>query len=588
MTFSFLPTTKQEMYAKGWQSIDIILITGDAYIDHPSFGAALIGRFLEEHGYKVGIIAQPDWENPDDFKALGKPNLFFGITAGNLDSMIANYTAEKRKRRTDSYSEGGEPGRRPDRACLVYSNCVRQAFPGVPIVLGGLEASCRRFVHYDYWSNKLRRSILFDSRADVLVYGMGEQSLLRITECIKNGEKDFSGIPNTAYITRKIPETTHLNLASYETLLENKKEYARTTLLYAKEISKKESIQIIQECQNRYVVVEPPKPLTTQELDHIYELPFTRKAHPKYIKPVPANGFVKYSVVSHRGCYGGCSFCSLGMHQGKYIVSRSKKSILNEVKNIIVKQSDFKGSILDVGGPSANMYGSFCTSQKGCTRTSCLYPVICKNLKHQQSQHLAILNEISRVPEIKNVFVNSGVRFDLALKDPNYIDKICAKHVSGQMSIAPEHICGDVLALMQKPSFKVYKEYVAQFRKASKKYDKKQYLIPYFIAAHPGCTLQHMYELSIYLKENHMRVEQVQNYIPIPLTLSEAMYYSGYDVFSLTKIHVPKEEERLMQRALLQPYIKSNHNLLKKALKILNKERSFSFLTGSSLSYRKN
>jgi uncharacterized radical SAM protein YgiQ len=578
MKFPFLPTTIQEMQAKGWHSLDIIIITGDAYIDHPSFGAALIGRFLENQGYTVGIIAQPDWKNPDDFKALGKPNLFFGITAGNLDSMIANYTAEKRKRRTDSYSEDGKTGMRPDKACLVYSNCVRQAFPKVPIVFGGIEASCRRLVHYDYWSNKLRRSILFDSRADVLVYGMGEQSLLKIAEGIKNGV-DLFGIPNTAYITKEVPNSTFVNLASYETLLEDKKEYAKTTLLYAKEISKKEPNKIIQACQGRYVVIEPPKPLTSQELDHIYELPFTRKAHPKYKNPVPANGFVKYSVVSHRGCYGGCSFCSLGMHQGKYIVSRSKKSILNEVKNIIVKQSDFKGSILDVGGPSANMYASFCASQKGCIRISCLYPEICKKLKHKQSEHLAVLNDILRIFEVKNVFVNSGVRFDLALKDPNYIDKLCAKHVSGQMSIAPEHICGDILALMQKPSFETYKEYVDQFRKASKKYGKKQYLIPYFIASHPGCTLKHMYDLAIYLKNNHMRVEQVQNYIPIPLTLSEAMYYSGYDVFSLKKIHIPKEEERLMQRALLQPYIESNHLFLRKALKLLNKEGSFSFLT---------
>jgi uncharacterized radical SAM protein YgiQ len=578
MTFSFLPTTTKEMHKKGWDSLDIILVTGDAYIDHPSFGASLIGRYLESHGYKVGIIAQPDWNNIENFQVLGKPNLFFGVTAGNLDSLIANYTSEKRKRKTDSYSENGTPGLRPDRASLVYCNCLKQCYPDSIIVLGGIEASLRRLTHYDYWSDKLRRSILFDSRANILVYGMGEKALISIAERVKN-LAPLTDIPNTAYISNKEPAGNNLTLESYETLQKDKKAYAQSAMIYAQEIAKKEPRRVIQACQNRYTVIEPPKIVTSKELDDIYHLPFTRLAHPKYQQQIPAYSFVKQSVVSHRGCYGGCSFCSLGAHQGKYIVSRTANSIISEIKNIVSKQPDFKGTILDVGGPSANMFGSYCLSKTGCSRTSCLYPNICKNLKHQQLKHLDILKDILKLPNIKNVFINSGIRIDLALQEPTYIDKVCEKHVCGQLSVAPEHSSTPVLNLMHKYNFETYKTFIKKFQQANKKYNKKQFTIPYFIAAHPGCSLLDMYELAIYLKENRIKLEQVQNFIPIPLTLSEAMYYSGYDVYTMKKIPIPKGEERLLQRALLQPHIKSNHNLLRKALKIIGKEHKFNFLS---------
>ncbi|MCP4049778.1 MAG: YgiQ family radical SAM protein [bacterium] len=565
------------MKQKGWASVDIIIVSGDAYIDHPSFGPAVIGRYLEYYGYKVGIIAQPDWKNTSAFKVMGKPALFFGVTAGNLDSMISNYTSEKRKRKTDAYSENGETGMRPDRAAIVYSNCIKQCYPESLIVLGGLEASLRRMVHYDYWSEKLRRSILFDSRADILVYGMGESAVLKIAQNIA-GKLPLTKISNTACITKKLPDRDYILLPGYEELQKDKKLYAETALTYMREISKKYPLPVVQPCNNRYLVLEVPGRIDTQILDSIYNLPFTRKAHPGYKREVPAFGFVKQSVVSHRGCYGGCSFCSLGAHQGKFIVSRTRQSLLAEIKNSICSQPDFKGSILDVGGPSANMYGSICSNKKECDRISCLYPEICQFLRYKQTAHLSLLDSISKVPGIKNVFVNSGVRFDLALKDSSYIDAVCRSHTGGQLSIAPEHISESVLRLMQKPVFKTYELFVRAFIKANKKYNKKQYIIPYFISAHPGTTLLDMYHLAVYLKKKCLQVQQVQNYIPVPLTLSEAMYYSEYNIFNMKKIHVPKGEERLMHRALLQPHIKANHRLLKKALKKINKENMFLFL----------
>jgi uncharacterized radical SAM protein YgiQ len=578
LTFPFLPTNLTEAQQKGWDTLDIILVSGDAYIDHPSFGPALVGRFLESFGYKVGIIPQPDWKNPTSFQVLGKPNLFFGVTAGNLDSMVSNYTSEKRPRKTDMYSEDNRTGQRPDRATLVYTNCLKQCFPDTPIILGGLEASLRRLVHYDYWSNKLRRSILFDSRADLLVYGMGEVALLSLAQNLKN-QLPLVNIPNTAYISDYLPNCDYLLLSSYEELLEDKILYAKNALLYAKEISKKSPRVITQPCQNKYVIIEPLKPISPQMLDSVYHLPFMRKAHPRYKKNIPAFGFVKNSVVSHRGCFGGCSFCSLSAHQGRQIISRSKESILTEINNFISADPQFDGVILDVGGPSANMYQSTCSIKTECSRLSCLYPNVCQNLKHNQAKHLELLTAICKLPKIKKVFVNSGLRFDLALCDKNYIEQICKNHVCGQLSIAPEHISGPVLNLMQKPSFSIYEKFVEEFNKANYKYDKKQYLIPYFIAGHPGSTLDNMFELALYLKKHHLKIEQVQNYIPLPLTLSEAMYYSEHDVWNLKKIHVAKGEERLMQRALLQPYLITNHNYLKKALQKIGKSNMFAYLS---------
>lgn len=589
--FPFLPTTQNEIRQKGWTSVDIILITGDAYIDHPSFGAAIIGRYLESFGFKVGIIPQPDWQTDTDFLALGKPNLCFGVTAGNLDSMIANYTAEKKPRNKDDYSENGEPQNRPDQAILVYCNKIKQLFPNIPIIIGGIEASLRRISYYDYWSNRVRRSILLDSRADLLVYGMGEKAILSAVEHLQNN-KPLVGIPNTAYLATKLPTTTHtletniqtdhspyILLDSHETVSSDKLAFLKTTLLHERECAKKHPRRIIQACQNRYIVIEPPESLSSTELDTVYRLPFMRKAHPRYKKSIPGFRFVQDSVVSHRGCYGGCSFCTLTVHQGKHIVSRSEDAILEEVTNCIITQPDFKGHILDVGGPSANMYKSQCIHPQDCARLSCLVPSICRFLKPQQHAHLALLQKINQLPAIKKVFVNSGIRFDLALKDPQYIKGITQSHVSGQLSLAPEHTQPAILKLMQKPGFELYESFLKIFQKANQENHLKQFVVPYFIASHPGCTLQDMFELSLYLRKNNLRIEQVQNFIPIPMTLSAAMYYTELDPFTLKPLHVAKGEERFFQRALLQPTLPANAIYLKKALKRIGKEKFEKYLT---------
>ncbi|MDD5457144.1 MAG: YgiQ family radical SAM protein [Candidatus Margulisbacteria bacterium] len=573
MSFDFLPTNRQEMAEKSWESVDIIIISGDAYIDHPSFGPALIGRFLEANGFKVAIIPQPDWHKDEDFFVCGKPNLFFGITAGNMDSMIANYSSEKHRRKEDEYSEKGEAGKRPDRAVIVYSNMIKKLFPGTPIIVGGIEASLRRLTHYDYWSDNIRRSILFDSRADLLVYGMAEKAITEAAHRLRHLQT-LRGIKNTAYIADPdyYAHQDHVELPAHEDILNDSVLLLKATINYERECAKRYPQTIIQRCQGKAIIIEPPDALSSDELDNIYELPFIRQAHPRYKHPVPAFGFVKNSVVSHRGCYGGCSFCTLNMHQGKYIISRSYGSIINEIKNVIMKQPDFTGHILDIGGPSANMYGHTCISNQGCTRVSCVYPVICPNMNMDFQKQLKLLDDIRRLPGIKNVFINSGIRYDLALQNNKYIEQLARYHVSGQLSIAPEHCSEKVLKIMHKPSFGKYLDFLKQFETANKRYNKEQYVIPYFIASHPGCTLNDMYELALYMKKNNLRVKQVQNFIPIPMTLSAAMYYSERDPETSKHIHVAKGEERLWQRALLQPWLKINQKNVSKALQKIGKK----------------
>jgi len=578
MSFNFLPTNKTEMKQKGWSSIDVVIITGDAYVDHPSFCAAIIGRYLESQGFTVGIIAQPDWKRDEDFLSMGTPNLFFGITAGNLDSMIANYSPEKKHRRKDEYSEGGISGNRPDRAVIVYSNIVRKLFSDTPIVIGGIEASLRRLAYYDYWDNKIRRSILFDTRAEVLVYGMGEKAIAQIAKNIQNGDS-LKGIKNTAYISDSLPADDHIILPSFEEVSEDKVKYSQSVKEYYTESVKKKPRTIVQMSQKKYVITETPGVINNDELNSVYMLPFTREAHPKYQKPIPAFSFVKHSVVSHRGCYGGCSFCTLNLHQGKYINSRSIESMLKEIKDIIIPQKDFKGYILDIGGPSANMYASKCEKDEGCIRVSCLVPNKCNNLKVDFQKQLQLLRQASSIKGIKKVFVNSGVRVDLALKCPEYMHELVANHVSGQLSIAPEHMSPSVLNAMNKPEFSIYEKFFSLFDKISSDVGKKQYIIPYFIASHPGSSLTDMYMLAMYLKKNKMRVEQVQNYTPIPMTLSSCMYYTGINPMTGKPVYVPKSEERLLQRALLQPQFEDNRVLVRKALKMLGKEKDYAYLT---------
>ncbi len=581
----FLPITKEDLKKRKIDQLDIILITGDAYIDHPSFGPVLIARYLETQGFSVGIIAQPDIKKDGDFIELGAPRLFFGVSAGNLDSMVANYTADNKIRRDDMYSPNGEAGHRPDRATIVYTNRVKHLFPGVPVVLGGVEASLRRFAHYDYWDDKVRRSILFDAKADYLVYGMAEKGILGLAKSeTRNPKSEINindQIPNIAIIGKDISKYKDaLILPSFEEVSADKKKYAEAFKLYYLEGRKKHPRVMIQPCQGRYLVVSPPKNLDQKELESLFELPFVRAPHPRYKgKNIPAWGFVKFSTVSHRGCFGGCSFCAISQHQGKYIVSRSLGSIKKEIKEKIMTQPDFKGSILDVGGPTANMYGITCQREGGCTRASCIYPTVCRDLKCSQKPSLDLLRQIRQIPGVKHLFIGSGIRYDLALLDDEYMDELVRYHVGGQLSIAPEHICEEVLLLMGKPKVEKFLEFKDKFEKLSKKHSREYFLVPYFISSHPGSTLAHALELSLFLKNNRIRIEQVQNFTPTPITASTCMYYTGIDPFTGKTVHVPKGEERSFQKALLQPYLERNRRQVIKALKQLKREDLIKTLT---------
>jgi uncharacterized radical SAM protein YgiQ len=569
----FLPVSQSDLKKRGIAQLDIILVTGDAYIDHPSFGPVLIARYLEAHGFSVGIISQPDWKKDEDFLKLGKPRLFFGVSAGNLDSMVANYTADKKVRRTDMYTPGNEGGRRPDRATIVYTSKLKALFPGTSVVLGGVEASLRRFAQYDYWDDKVRRSLLFDAKADYLIYGMAEKGILEIARGART-------TPNAAIITKDISQYKDaLILPSYEEVAADKKKYAEAFKLFYTEGRKKQPRVMIQPCQGRYLVVFPPENLSSKELDSLFELPFVRAPHPSYLKPIPAWNFVKFSTVSHRGCFGGCSFCAISQHQGKYITSRSLASIKQEIKDIIMQQPDFKGQIFDVGGPTSNMYGMKCNKEEGCTRASCIYPVVCPHLEVSLKPALKLLKEVREVPGVKNLFVGSGVRYDLALLDDDYMEELVKHHVSGQLSIAPEHICEEVLLMMGKPKANKFLEFKDKFEKLSAKHGKKQFVVPYFISSHPGSTLKHALELALFLKQNRIRIEQVQNFTPTPMTVSTCMYYTGLDPFTGKPVHVPKGEERSFQRALLQPQLEKNYRLIVKALKQLGREGLISSLT---------
>ncbi|MFA4857972.1 MAG: YgiQ family radical SAM protein [Candidatus Margulisiibacteriota bacterium] len=598
----FLPTDQSELKSP----LDIILVTGDAYIDHPSFGPVLIARYLEAHGFSVGIIAQPDWKSDRDFLRLGRPRLFFGVSAGNLDSMVANYTADKKIRRNDMYSPNNEAGHRPDRAAIVYTNKIKQLFPGVAVVLGGVEASLRRFAHYDYWSDLVRRPILFDAKADYLVYGMGEKAILEIAEQLKKSQSSrgagqnpksqhgINYINNSAIIVKDISQYKDaVMLPSYEEVAADKRQYAEAFRLFYTEGRKRRPRVIIQPCLGRFLVVFPPKSLSVAEFENLFTLPFMRLPHPMYKGcPIPAWDFVKFSTVSHRGCFGGCSFCAIAQHQGKYVVSRGLESIKKEVKEIIMRQPGFKGQILDIGGPTSNMYGLTCSKPEGCTRASCIYPAICKNLGTEQNagavqntgQRLQaparqLLSSIRQIAGIKNVFVNSGVRYDLALLDEEYLEELVQHHVSGQLSVAPEHLCEEVLLVMGKPSFNKFLEFKDKFEKLSGLAGRRQFVLPYFIASHPGCTLSHALELALFLRKNHIRVEQVQNFTPTPMTPATCMYYTGLDPFTGKAVHVPKGEERSFQRALLQPQLEKNYRQVVKALKTLKKEKLIKYLT---------
>ena len=558
----FVPITKQEMTARGWTELDVLFISGDAYIDHHSFGVPLLSRYLISKGYRVGIIAQP--QNIDDLKKLGTPKLFIGIGTGVVDSMLNNYTADKKPRRDDEYSPAGKGGLRPDNAGVAYSKMARQAFPDSFIIGGGVEISLRRLSHYDYWQNKVLPSILITGEYDLIVYGMGEAATLKICEALK--KKDLSEIKKirgVAYVTSKDEAKlieNRLVLPSYEEVKEDKKKFLKATNLYLDEINPYNAKTIIQYYRDNAVVVTPPPvPLTEAEMDEIYDLKFTKEQHWIYKDPIPALEMIKFSLTTNRGCFGGCTFCSITLHQGKIVQSRSQSSIINEAKKLL-SIPGFKGIITDLGGPTANMYMLYCKNNEAkeqCKRPSCLHPEICKNLKTEHKEQIELLKTISKILGIRKVFISSGVRYDLAMCDIEYLRELISEHVSGQLKVAPEHKDPKVLELMRKPSFETFLKFREIFNRISKSVNKEQYLVPYFIASFPGTTNDKMQDLETWLRKEHWKLQQVQNFIPLPMTLAAAMYWSEMDYKTKEHINVPKTQEaRQKQKSNLQSYKK--------------------------------
>ena len=579
---AFLPTTHEEAVQRGWDELDIILVSGDAYVDHPSFGAAFLGRDLEARGFRVGIIAQPDPEREMDFLALGRPKLFFGVTAGALDSMVAHYTPARKRRGQDAYSPGGKNGFRPDRAVIVYCNILRRLFPKTPLAIGGIEASMRRLAHFDYWSGKVRRSILADAGADLLVYGMGERALREAADRLAQGGDSWCDrpIPGTAIRAASIPDWAKggVILPSADEIAGDSEAFVQAQRLMEEENDPVRGKILLQRQGGQTIIVNPPAaPLTTLELDELYGRPFTRRWHPRYDpEGVPALQEVLFSLVTHRGCLGECSFCSLVLHQGRFIQRRSIPSLLREAENL-TRDPRFGGIIHDVGGPSANLFIPTCEralARGACKGKSCLTPEPCRHLPSHDRDQIELLRKLRELPGVKKVFIRSGLRFDLMLRDPEraLLREICAHHVSGQMKVAPEHVSDEVLAVMNKPQHKVYEQFCTEFASASKEAGKEQYLIPYLIAGHPGCRLKDAVALAEYLRDQGRFFEQVQEFTPLPMTAAACMYHTGISPRTGEKVYVPDLEEKAMQRALLQFKDPKNHALVRKALQRAERE----------------
>ncbi len=557
----FLPLSRAEMQALGWDELDVLLVTGDAYVDHPTFGSALLGRWLVAHGFRVGLVAQPDWHDPQSVAALGRPRLLAGVTAGALDSMLAHYTAFRRRRSDDAYTPGGQAGARPDRASIVYTNLVKQAFPGLPVVLGGIEASLRRVTHYDFWSDKLRRSLLLDAKADALLYGMAENSLLAVVRRLAAAPglppaQAMLGVPGAAVMGKREdlpPGAEVVELPSHQAIVEDPAQLMTATLALERQVHQGQA-WAAQEAGGRWLLLAPPcPPLSTPELDQLYGLPFTRRAHPSYKEPVPGLATVATSITSHRGCGGGCSFCSLALHQSRSIASRSRESILAEVRRL-ASAPDWRGSVSDVGGPSANMWGGFCAGERAkCTRSSCLTPQPCRHFKVDQEAIAALLTEAADLPGVKHLRVASGVRFDLALASPAYTRALVRRFVGGQLKIAPEHISPSVLRLMRKPGPEVFERFLAQFQEISRAEGKEQYVVPYLLSAFPGCGPQDMADLAAWLRGKGWRPQQVQCFVPTPGTVATAMYYAGVDPQGKPIKVARGDGERRRQHQMLRP-----------------------------------
>ncbi|MAQ13649.1 MAG: YgiQ family radical SAM protein [Sandaracinus sp.] len=580
---AFLPTTRAEMKARGWDQLDVLLVNGDAYVDHPAFGAALIGRFLEARGYKVGIVSQPRWDTTEDILAMGAPRLFVGITAGNLDSMLNKLTAQKKVRSDDQYSPGGRTNMRPNRASIVYANLCRQAFDGVPIVLGGIEASLRRIAHYDYWSDSVRRSVLLDSKADLLIFGMGERPVWEIADRLAAGAtlEDLRDVRGTGHVRRKgeweeleasrfVRDGKPIFLPSYTEVKKDTLAFSEASGAFQKETNPGNGRPIVQQHGHEAIYLNPPaEPLDTELMDELYDMPFARAPHPSYREPIPAFETVKHSIVTMRGCFGGCSFCSITEHEGRVIQSRSAESVLREVR-ALRRMGDFRGVISDVGGPTANMYQMKCREErieKACRRLSCVHPGVCENLVTDHQPLVKLLRKVRDEKGVRKVFIASGVRYDLAEGSPEFVEELAAHHTGGQLSVAPEHVDEKVLDKMKKPGAESYERFADMFACASEASGRDQHLVPYYISGHPGSTMESMIELALYLKKRGLRPRQVQDFIPTPMSMATSMYVTGRDPFTQEPVYTARSlREKRKQKALLQYWDPSQHDLAREAL----------------------
>jgi len=572
-----------EMKVRGWKELDVLLVSGDAYVDHPSYGTAVIGRVLEGQGFKVGIVAQPNWRSLDDFKCLGRPRLCACITSGNVDSMVAHYTANKHRRRTDDYTPGGLAGKRPDRALIVYANRIREAFKGIPIILGGIEASMRRLAHYDYWDDGVRRSVLLDAKADMIIYGMGERQIVEVIRRLSQGEavNTISSVRGTVVCAKKenIPNDA-VWLPSFEQVQKSPQAFNQAFKVFYQQMSPAKAKAVVQPHKDQYVLENPPAlPLTTKELDCSFALPYQRTWHPSYDALGGVKGFetVRFSLIALRGCPGECSFCGLGMHQGRIVQSRSPESILAEAK-IIAGQKDFRGTITDIGGPTANLYLAMCgrwQEHDPCSSRQCLMPKKCPSLTLAYEKTLALYRSIKKIPGVKHLFVESGIRYDLLIEPQAqaYLKELCAYYIGGQMKVAPEHTDEKLLKVMNKPPYHVYEAFVQKFEKANARLPKRKYLVNYFISTHPGSRLEEALQCATTLLSKRMRPEQIQDYLPLPMTLSSCLYYTGRHPLTGERVFTEKSVSgRVMQRALLQSQNPENRPLIQKALRLLGKE----------------
>ena len=592
----WLPLTKKEVEKRGWDQLDVILISGDAYVDHPAFGTAVIGRIIEDEGFRVGIVAQPNWKDDlRDFKKLGKPKYFFGVTAGCMDSMVNHYTANKRLRSTDAYTPGGQAGFRPDYATTVYSKILKEIYPDVPVLIGGIEASLRRVTHYDYWKNELMPSILVDSKADMLVYGMGDQPLRELLRLVKRGVP-FEGLRTLKQVaflqdsSQELPKNKQwetVEMASHEECLEDKIKYASNFKIVEVESNKWQANRITQKVGNQTLVINPPyKTMSEKEMDQSFDLPYTRMPHPKHNKrgAIPAYDMIKFSINTHRGCFGGCSFCTISAHQGKFIASRSEKSIMSEIDQV-VEHPEFKGYLSDLGGPSANMYRmkgkdeAICAK---CSSPSCIHPVICNNLDTSHKPMTDLYRKVDAMPKIKKAFIGSGIRYDLLVDDFNknnedgnhdeYIEQVVTRHVSGRLKVAPEHTSDATLRVMRKPSFKYFHKFKEKYDKICEKHNLNQQLIPYFISSHPGCEEEDMANLAAETKDMGFQLEQVQDFTPTPMTVAEVIYYTGVHPYTLKPINTVKtKEEKLNQNRFFFWYKRENRDWIKQRLQKANR-----------------